>query len=399
VRGLERGLDDSAVSTKAPVNPVLLQQPSRIHFGSGCVSRAADEFSRLGRSRIFVVSGRRSAEAGAPIFASWRSASLTVHVCDWVDREPDIALFERVLAAAGAFAPDAVVGFGGGSPLDVAKLVAALCKSSQRVPDVFGIGRLQHRGLDVICIPTTAGTGSEVSPNAILLDETERLKKGVVSPHLVPTVAILDPQLTVGVPPPVTAATGIDALVHCLEAYANKFAHPIVDAYALKGTRLIASSIETAVKHGTDLTARTNVMLGALYGGLCLGPVNTAAVHALAYPLGGEYRIAHGVANSLLLPHVFRFNVAAAPQRYAEIAAALGVADRGSVMATAEAGVERLVELSTACGIPLRLRDLGVAAADLPRLATEAMKVTRLLQNNLRALEVADAEAIYRAAF
>lgn len=381
------------------MNPVLLHQPSRIHFGSGCVNRSTDELRRLGRSRIFVVSGRRSAEAGGAIFAAWRSASLTVHVCDWVDREPDIALFERVLAAACAFGPDIVVGLGGGSPLDVAKLVAALCNSPQRVSDVFGIGRLQQRGLEVICIPTTAGTGSEVSPNAILLDETERLKKGVVSPYLVPTVAILDPQLTVAVPPAVTAATGIDALVHCLEAYANKFAHPVVDGYAREGIRRIAGNIETAVKQGTDLTARTNVMLGALYGGLCLGPVNTAAVHALAYPLGGEYRIAHGVANSLLLPHVFRFNLPAAPQRYAEIAAMLGVADRGSVQATAEAGVDRLVELSAACGIPLRLRDLGVAAADLPRLAAEAMKVTRLLQNNLRELTVADAESIYRAAY
>jgi alcohol dehydrogenase class IV len=381
------------------VNPVLLQQPTRIFFGQGCAAQSLDELVRLGRRRIFVVAGPRSAAAGAAVFESWRNAQLTVHVCDWVDREPDIALFQRVLAAAREFRPDAMVGFGGGSPLDVAKLVGALLHSAQRVEDAFGIGRLQGRGIDVVCIATTAGTGSEVSPNAILLDEGEKLKKGVVSPYLVPTAAILDPQLTVAVPPSVTAATGIDALVHCMEAYANKFAHPAVDVYALEGIRRIGSSIETAVKHGDDLAARSNVMLGALYGGLCLGPVNTAAVHALSYPLGGEFHVAHGVANSLLMPHVFQFNLAAAPQRYAEIATALGVADAGSPLATAEAGVRRLAELSVACGIPARLRDFGVAESDLPRLAREAMKVTRLLKNNPREVTVEAAEEIYRRAF
>jgi len=353
----------------------------------------------MGRRRIFVVAGPRSAAAGAGVFEAWRAAQLSVHVCDWVDREPDIALFARVLAAAREFRPDAVVGFGGGSPLDVAKLVGALLHSAQRVEDAFGIGRLQGRGIDVVCIATTAGTGSEVSPNAILLDEREKLKKGVVSPFLVPAVAILDPQLTIAVPPSVTAATGLDALVHCMEAYANKFAHPAVDVYALEGIRRIAANIEPAVKDGNDLAARANLMLGALYGGLCLGPVNTAAVHALSYPLGGEFHVAHGVANSLLMPHVFQFNLPAAPQRYAEIATALGVTDAASELATAEAGVRRLAELSAACGIPARLRDVGVAESDLPRLAREAMKVTRLLKNNPREVTVEAAEEIYRRAF
>ena len=194
--------------------------------------------------------------------------------------------------------------------------------------EVFGIGQLRARAVRLFCIPTTAGTGADVSPNAILIDEGESLKKGVVSPHLVPDVAIIDPALTLDLPPAVTAATGIDALVHCIEGYANRFAHPATDLYALQGIRLIGRSIETAVARGTDRAARADVMLGALYGGLCLGPVNTAAVHALSYPLGGEYRIPHGVANSLLLPYVLRFNLPAMVERYAEIALALGVARR-----------------------------------------------------------------------
>jgi alcohol dehydrogenase class IV len=292
-----------------------------------------------------------------------------------------------------------VVGVGGGSPLDVSKLVAALHAPGQAVREVFGIGLLRRRALPLVCVATTAGTGADVSPNAILLDEAERLKKGVVSPHLVPDLAICDPELTHSMPPPVTAATGIDALVHCMEAYANRKAHPIVDGYALEGIRRIGRSIERAVRSGGDREARADVMLGALYGGLCLGPVNTAAVHALSYPIGGEYRVPHGVANSLLMPHVFRFNLPAMPERYAGIARALGCAEAGGEGPTAEAGLERLTALSRACGIPQRLRDVGVPEADLPRLAREAMKVTRLLDNNPRAMTADEAERIYREAY
>lgn len=381
------------------MNPVILQQPARIHFGIGCIQKSLEEFVRAGRRRLFVVTGPKSGAAGAAIFQVWREGGLAVEVDNAVDREPEIALFEQVLARARAFEPDAIVGFGGGSPLDVAKLVAALLHSQQAVQETFGIGLVHTRGSFLACIPTTAGTGSEVSPNAILLDERARLKKGAVSPHLVPDLAIADPELTATVPPSVTAATGIDALVHCMEAYANKFAHPAVDLYAREGIRRIGRSIETAVQNGRDLTARADVMLGALHGGLCLGPVNTAAVHALSYPLGGEYRIAHGVANSLLMPHVFRFNLSGVPERYAAIARALGVPDWGSPIATAEAGVRRLEEISRRCGVPQRLRDFGLQENDLPRLAGEAMKVTRLLKNNLREITLLDAEQIYRAAF
>jgi alcohol dehydrogenase class IV len=381
------------------MNTVVLQQPRRLLFGSGCLQRSAEEFALAGRHRLFVVTSPQVAAALPAVFAPWRAAGLVVEVCDLIDREPEIALFEKVLGAARAFRPDCIVGFGGGSPLDVAKLVAALLDGAQQVREVFGIGLLKGRSTHLVCIPTTAGTGADVSPNAILLDEAERLKKGVVSPHLVPDLAICDPELTATMPPAVTAATGIDALVHCMEAYANKFAHPAVDLYALEGVRRIGRAIERAVQNGADREARADVMLGALYGGLCLGPVNTAGVHALSYPLGGEYRVPHGVANSLLMPHVFRFNLPAMPERYADIAQALGVAPAATPLATAEAGLARLAELSRACGIPQRLRDVKIPQTDLPRLAGEAMKVQRLLRNNPREITAADALAIYQQAF
>lgn len=381
------------------MNPVILQQPKRLLLGTGCIQQSAGEFKLSGWRRIFVISSPQVAKAQSPVFDLWRQAGLAVEVFSGIDREPEVALFDQALAAGRASQPDVIIGFGGGSPIDVAKLVAALLDGAQGIREVFGIGLLKRRACPLVCIPTTAGTGADVSPNAILLDETDRLKKGIVSPHLVADLAICDPDLTVSMPPAVTAATGIDALVHCMEAYANKFAHPAVDVYALEGIYRIGRSIETAVKNGANQTARSDVMLGALYGGLCLGPVNTAAVHALSYPLGGEYRIAHGVANSLLMPHVFRFNLPAMPERYANIARALGCPTGRNALETAEIGLRRLAELSLACGIPQRLRDVGIPEADLPRLAQEAMKVTRLLKNNPRELTVADAEQIYRAAY
>jgi alcohol dehydrogenase class IV len=222
---------------------------------------------------------------------------------------------------------------------------------------------------------------------------------GVVSPHLVADAAFVDPLLTVSGPPDVTAATGLDALTHCIEAYANKFAHPVVDNYALQGVKLISQNLLTAVRDGNDLEARAAMALGSLYGGLCLGPVNTAAVHALAYPLGGRYRIAHGVSNALLLPHVLRFNLSAAPARHAEIAIALGIGRGESDLATAEAGLEFLSRLSRDCGVPQRLSELNIPRGEIPEMANSAMKVQRLLNNNLRLVTETNAAEIYEAAY
>ncbi|MSU72665.1 MAG: iron-containing alcohol dehydrogenase [Opitutus sp.] len=379
------------------MNTVILQQPKRLIFGSGCAQRCVEEFALAGRKRLFVVTGPHVAKATAGLVDAWRSAGLVVEVCNRVNREPETALFEEVVALARAFQPDGIVGLGGGSPVDTAKLVAALYDGKQQPCDVFGLNNLSGRSLWLACIPTTAGSGAEVSPNAVLIDES--LKKGVVSPFLVADVAICDPDLTVTAPPSVTASTGLDALVHCMEGYANKAAHPAVDIYALEGIRRISRSIEPAVTNGADRAARADVMLGAVYGGLCLGPVNTAAVHALSAPLGGEYRVAHGVANSLLMPHVFRFNLPAMPERYADIAVALGVKPAGTPLATAEAGLAKLTALSLACGVPQRLRDVNIPEADLPKCANAASKIQRLLKNNPREVTEADALAIFRAAY
>jgi alcohol dehydrogenase class IV len=324
------------------------------------------------------------------------SSNLSVLIDDSVNEEPTMAMLEGVLGKARSARIDAVVGVGGGSVLDVAKLVAALWNSDQPVLDTFGIGKLAGRKTYLACLPTTSGTGSEVSPNAILLDETDGLKKGVVSPYLVPDAAYVDPALTLTVPTDITAATGIDALTHCIEAYASRFAHPILDLFALKGIELITSSLETACQNREDLEARIALSLGSLYGGLCLGPVNTAAVHALAYPLGGRFHVPHGVSNAILLPDVLEFNLPAAAERYARIALAMGCQEAATDLLTAQRGIDWIRDMCQRCGIPSCLSDFGVRDRDVPRMAESALTVTRLLKNNLREMTRADVERIYR---
>lgn len=381
------------------MNPITLLQPPRIVFGNGCAPQCAEYFAQRGVKRVLLVSSTPVLPTLGAVVEALKKSGVETVSSPPVDREPTRELFETALAASRAGNIDGVLGIGGGSAIDVAKLVAALIKGKQAIHEVFGINLLRSRELPLVCLPTTAGTGAEVSPNAILLDEADELKKGVVSPHLVPDAAFVDPMLTISVPPPVTAATGLDALTHCIEAYANKFAHPFVDTYALQGIRLISANLARAVRNGSDLEARSALALGSLYGGLCLGPVNTAAVHALAYPLGGKFHVAHGVSNALLLPHVLRFNFSTAPERYADISVALGIARNGSDLGTAEKGVEFLSVLSRDCGVPQKLSDLKIPRSAIPAMASSAMQVTRLLKNNLRPLTEADATGIYEAAY
>jgi len=378
---------------------ITLRQPGQILFGNGCSEFIAQRFSARGLRHLFVVTSPGARQRCGTLLDSIRGDGLKVTVFDGITSEPTLDLFESCLVAARQVNPDGIVGLGGGSALDVAKLVAALLNSSQTVDEILGTRQLEGRSTFLACIPTTAGTGSEVSPNAILLDESARSKRAAISPHLVPDIACVDPLLTHSLPPFVTAATGLDALCHCIEAFANLSAHPMVDLHALEGIRRISRGLPAVLVRGGDVEARSNLALGSLYGGLCLGPVNTAAVHALAYPLAGEFGVSHGVSIAVLLPHVLRFNLPAAPARYAAIAEALGVRPTGSTFETAGRGLDRLAALVAHCPVPRRLSALGVPREALPRLAQSALTVTRLLKNNPRPVTEANAIAIYEAAF
>lgn len=372
----------------------LLQVP-RLTIGSGCLAECGNFLREHGVQRALAVTSPSGSEFAKRVLDGFPRAEID----ESTRGEPSAKSFKAVLERAQAYRPDAVIGVGGGSALDVAKLVAALLDGKQEIGEVFGIGLLKGRSTFLVCVPTTAGTGSEVSPNAILLDDSDEMKKGVVSPWLVPDAAFVDAELTLSVPPKVTAATGLDALTHCIEAYTNRFAHPVVDTWAMEGVRLIASGLVDAVWEPGNLEAREKLAQGSLYGGLCLGPVNTAAVHALSYPLGGRYHVAHGHANAILLPHVMRFNIPAAVERYATVATALGVAPGASAKSTAEAGIERLWSLIDDTGLEMSLSAMGIDEKETARLAAAGLGVTRLMKNNPRVMTQQDAETIYHAAF
>lgn len=378
---------------------ITLEQVGILAFGPGAAGRISDDMVKAGVGSALIVTTPPVRAATEEIAGRIRARGISVTVWDDSGHEPTLDDFNQLLAAARATKVEAVIGIGGGSSMDLAKLVAALVDSDQDVRAVQGTGLLAGRNVWLACVPTTAGTGSEVSPIAILLDEDDALKKGVVSSHLVPDAAYVDPLLTMSMPSAVTAATGLDALTHCIEAYANKFSHPIVDTFALEGVRLVMRSLRRAVQDGSDLAARTDMARASLYGGLCLGPVNTAAVHALAYPLGGEFHVAHGVSNAVLLPHVLAFNLPAAPDRYAQIGHAAGVSASGSVESQARQALELVEQLCADCGVPMRLSDHGVPADAIDRMTDSAMTVQRLLERNVREVRWEDARRIYEAAF
>lgn len=378
---------------------ITLLQPQKIVFGTGCINKLVDDYQKLGFKRLFVLTAPPIRPLIEEPLAVLAEGGISVEVVQDIVAEPTVNDFKRILEQARRFGADSVVGIGGGSVLDVTKLVASFINSEQQVEDCFGTGFIKAKGLWFACLPTTAGTGSEVSPNAILLDERDHLKKGIVSPYLIADAAYVDPKLTWSVPAKVTADTGMDALTHCIEAYTNKFAHPTVDIYALQGIRLIAANLEKAVKNGHDVEAREALALGSLYGGLCLGPVNTAAVHALSYPLGGEFHIPHGLSNAILLPSVMKFNRPANLRRYAEVALALGCEPGQDADETAQHGVEFIYRLAEAVGIPQKLSDLGIPQTAVPGMAKAAMEVQRLLKNNPREVTEQDALNIYNSLY
>jgi len=372
--------------------------PGKLVFGSGTLPQLVDDVIALNPSKVFIATIEPLKNSLADLIASLQKNNIEILTDTSIVAEPSFADFEKLMQTVTPFNPDVVIGVGGGSVLDIAKLVAAQLENEQELKDYVGIGLLKGRKKKLICVPATSGTGSEVSPNAILVDN-ENQKKGIISQYLVPDIVYVDPLLTVSVPPAITAATGLDALTHCLEAYTNKFAQPFIDMYAYEGMRLIATHIETAVKDGSNIEAREKVAMGSLLGGFCLGPVNTAGVHALSYPLGSMFHLAHGLSNALLLPYVMEFNIPAATKCYADVAMALGCDRKETDEATANAGVQKIRELIKACRIPATLKEVNVPESAIPQMAIDAMKIQRLLKNNPREITEQDAINIYKAAY
>lgn len=373
--------------------------PGKLVFGKGSIDSLTEELLAMPSAKVLIITIEPLLGTLDKLISKIKGCGLEVLIDTSITQEPSFDDFKTLLAKVSAFNADVVLGIGGGSVLDISKLVAAQLDNDQSLEEIVGIGLLKGRKKKLICVPATSGTGSEASPNAILVDNLDNQKKGIISPFLVPDSVYVDPLLTISVPPSITAATGLDALTHCLEAYTNKFSQPFIDIYAFEGMRLIAANIVKAVKQGADEEARTQVAMGSLLGGFCLGPVNTAGVHALSYPLGSMFHLAHGLSNALLLPYVMEFNIAAAPQRYADVALALGCSPEAKPIDTAFKGVEKIRELIKDCGIPARLSELNIPEDAIPKMAEDAMKITRLLKNNPRLITFEDALGIYTAAY
>ncbi|AOZ09397.1 iron-containing alcohol dehydrogenase [Cupriavidus malaysiensis] len=378
------------------------QTVKHLVHGTGSLDLLPEKLALLDRpvARLALITQPVMEENGtiARVVAALAARDVEVRVVRGVEPEPTIENIETVFREQIApFAPQAVLSIGGGSVLDAAKLFAVRLTNDAPLRDWLGIDRIAHPGVPMILVPTTAGTGSEVTPNAIVTLPDEALKVGIVSRHLLPQLVILDAALTFDLPQPITAATGVDAFVHALESYISTKANPVSDMFALESMRLIGANIVTAYRDGHDAPAREAMMLGSMYGGLALTAAGTAAVHALAYPLGGMFHITHGVANAMLLPHVMAFNASAIAGRLATVARTLGIADAATgEQAATQALIARLAEWTEVLRIPQDLRRYGVSEADVPALAVAASKVTRLMANNPKPMSLADIEAVYQ---
>lgn len=376
--------------------------PELVYLGVGAFAKLGPEARRLGAARALIVTDRGVAGAGIAERArlALEQAGVDAVVYDETKAEPDFENVDQCLETARAAMVDLLVGLGGGSSMDLAKGVAAMMTNSGRLIDYYGTDKLTVPALRVIAIPTTSGTGSEATPNAIFTDHAEKLKKGVVSPYLLPAVAIVDPALTLTTPAHVTAATGMDALTHAVESYTSRKATCQTDLYSFEAIRRIAPNLRTAVFDGSNLPARREMAFASFFAGVAIANAGTGAVHAMAYPLGGQFGVPHGVSNALLMPYVLELNVLGNIQKFAAIAGALGEQTEGlSTREAAQVAVDAIRQLSVDVGIPQRMRDVGVPRDAIGGMASAAIQITRLMDNNPRTLSVEEVRSVYEAAW
>ena len=387
------------------MQPFSFATTAQLLCESGSAQRLAELCRERGASRVLIVTDPGITHLGLlnDILPGFASASITVAVFDHVQADPPEAVVLQAVGLARTLGAELIVGFGGGSSMDVAKLVALLAHPGcqQQLADLYGVGNAKGKRLPLVQVPTTAGTGAEVTPIAIVTTG-ETTKLGIVSPMLLPDLSVLDADLTMALPSAVTAATGIDAMVHAIEAYTSKLKkNPLSDLLAREALRLLAGNLDEAVHNGSNRAARQAMLLGACLAGQAFANAPVAAVHALAYPLGGHFHIPHGLSNSLVLPHVLGFNAEVAAPLYAELAPlVLGAKLRpGDTASLAEQLIAELADFGERSGLPTRLRDAGVAQDCLAQLARDAMQQQRLLVNNPREISELQALAIYQAAY
>ena len=375
----------------------------KIIFGNGALETLAEHIHELKASRPLIVLDRNLSKTDlkGKVLDILGDGCLKATLFDQkVEAEPRLEVADEGVKAAQKGKCDVVVGIGGGSAMDVAKAIAVLAANNGRAKDYLGLNKVPGPGLPKIMIPTTAGTGSEVTFTAVFVRQNLKKKEGMNSPHLYPELAILDPTLTLSLPPVSTASTGIDALCHAIESYTSINASPMSELLSLEAIYLISSNLRTCVHDGSNLEARGNMLLGSLYAGLGLANAGVGAVHSLSYPLGGKYGVSHGLANTIMLPHVMAFNLPGTLEKFAVIAETMGeLIDTLPLREAAFMAVEAVQALIEDCGIYTTLEDLSIPEEALPELAEGAMTVLRPLENNPRKLTIEDAIDIYGEAY
>ena len=377
-----------------------------IRFGSGTSKSCASEIiKQLGENILFVTDkDLMKLKLTEPTLNELKKNSSKVEIFEDVEADPSLKTLKNAIEVGKKINATGVIGFGGGSSMDVAKLASLILGSNEEIEEAWGVANAKGPRLPLVLVPTTAGTGSEVTPISIITVGEEE-KKGVSSPIILPDLAILDPDLTLGLPANTTAATGIDAMVHAIEGYAsaNKNNNPISKILAVEALKLLGGSIEKAVFKGSDIEARSNMLIGAMLAGKSFANSPVAAVHALAYPIGGTFHISHGLSNSLVLPYVLRFNSVSnkASKDYSEIApfAFPNINTNQGNQAVCSEFIDRLEQLSKKLGLPQRLREVNIPKEACKKMASDAMKQTRLLVNNPREVTEADALNIYESAW
>lgn len=378
-----------------------ITQPTCLRFGCGAVADLGLFVIKLGGSKVFLVAdpGLEAAHLLERITKPLVDEAIPYTLYTKVDPEPGLLLADQGAELARQFGADCVIGVGGGSAMDVAKAISILLTNGGKAEDYLGLGKIKRPGVPKIMIPTTAGTGAEVSFTAVFINEKTKSKGGMNGDHLYPEVAILDPELTLSLPPQVTATTGIDAFTHAIESFVSTQAHPVSEMYSREAMRLISANLAKAYAHGGNLEARTNMLLGSLLAGKALATAGVGLVHAMAYPLGGMFGIAHGLANAVLLPYVLQYNLIGAPEKYAQVAQIMGCDTKGmSLREAARCTVEAVFELNMEVGIPATLAELQIPAEQIPEMARIALTVTRPVENNPRQPTLAEVIDVYQVA-
>jgi alcohol dehydrogenase len=379
-----------------------INQPTRIRFGVGAIADLAAVVRELGGSKVFLAvdPGLKAAGLLDAVTAPLAQAKIDFTIYDRIDPEPGLKLADEGAKVAKKAKADCVIGVGGGSAMDVAKAVSILLTNGGKAEDYLGLGKIKKPGVPKIMVPTTAGTGAEVSFTAVFINEKTKSKGGMNGDPLYPEAAVLDPALTLSLPPHVTAATGMDAFTHALEAYVSVQAHAVSEMYSLEALALISDNLGKAYAHGGNLEARSAMLLGSLLAGKALATAGVGLVHAMAYPLGGMFGVPHGLANAVLLPYVMEYNILGAPEKFAQIAEIMGQnVEELSLREAAMGAVEAVIRLNEDVGIPASLSELDLPKDRIPEMADIALTVTRPVENNPRRPTRDDVITIYETAF